>query len=86
MELFKSIFKITLISLIAYITIQGRFDEVPPLVGKSVGQILIFMGEVMLEIMIKVLVAMIFSGFSRLHISTVHLSEKPAHDQARSQG
>ena len=63
MELFKSIFKITLISVIAYITIQGRFDEVPPLVGKSVGQILIFMGEVMLEIMIKVLVAMIFLAF-----------------------
>jgi flagellar biosynthetic protein FlhB len=63
MELFKSIFKVTLISLIAYLTIKGRFDEVPPMMGKSVGQILIFMGEVMLEIMIKVLVAMIFLAF-----------------------
>jgi flagellar biosynthetic protein FlhB len=63
MELFKSIFKVALISLIAYLTIQGRFNEVPPMMGKSVGQILIFMGEVMLEIMIKVLVAMIFLAF-----------------------
>jgi flagellar biosynthetic protein FlhB len=63
MELFKSIFKVTLISLIAYLTIKGRFDEVPPMMGKSVGQILIFMGEVALEIMIKVLVAMVFLAF-----------------------
>jgi flagellar biosynthetic protein FlhB len=63
MELFKSLFKVTLISLIAYITIQGRFDEIPPMMGKSVGQILIFMGEMALEIMIKVLVAMIFLPF-----------------------
>ena len=63
MELFKSLFKVTLISLIAYLTIKGRFDEIPPMMGKSVGQILIFMGEVALEIMIKVLVAMIFLAF-----------------------
>jgi flagellar biosynthetic protein FlhB len=63
MELFKSIFKVTLISLIAYLTIKGRFDEIPPMMGKSVGQILIFMGEMMLEIMIQVLVAMIFLAF-----------------------
>ena len=63
MELFKSIFKVTLISLIAYLTIRGRFNEVPPMMERSVGQILIFMGEVMLEIMIKVLVAMIFLAF-----------------------
>jgi len=64
MELFKSLFKITLISLIAFFTIKGRFDEIPPMMGKSVGQILIFMGEVALEIMIKVLVAMIFLAFA----------------------
>lgn len=63
MELFKSIFKITLISLIAFFTIKGRFDEIPPMMGKSVGQILIFMGDVALEIMIVVLVAMIFLAF-----------------------
>lgn len=63
MELFKSLFKLTLISLIAYFTIKGRFDEIPPMMGMSVGQILIFMGQVGLEIMIKVLVAMIFLAF-----------------------
>ena len=63
MELFKSVFKVSLISLIAYLTIKGRFDEIPPMMGKSVGQILIFMGDMMLEIMIQVLVAMIFLAF-----------------------
>ena len=63
MELFKSIFKVTLISLIAYFTIIGRFDEILPMMAMSVGQILIFMGEMALEIMIKVLVAMIFLAF-----------------------
>ena len=63
MELFKSVFKVTLISLIAYLTIKGRFDEIPPMMGKSVGQILIIMGEMALEIMINVLVAMIFLAF-----------------------
>jgi flagellar biosynthetic protein FlhB len=63
MELFKSITKVTLISLIAYLTIKGRFDEIPPMMGKSVGQIFIFMGEVALEIMIKVLMVMIFLAF-----------------------
>ena len=63
MELFKSVFKVTLISLIAYLTIKGRFDEIPPMMGKSVGQILIIMGDMALEIMINVLVAMIFLAF-----------------------
>jgi len=63
MELFKSVFKVTLISLIAYLTIKGRFDEIPPMMGKSVGQILIMMGGMALEIMINVLVAMIFLAF-----------------------
>ncbi|NIQ00939.1 MAG: flagellar biosynthesis protein FlhB [Nitrospinaceae bacterium] len=63
MELFKSIFKVTLISLIAFFTIKGRFDEIPPMMGLSVGQILVFMGKVGLEIMIKVLIAMIFLAF-----------------------
>ena len=59
-ELFKSIFKITIISIISYQTIKGRWDEIPPLMGFDVGQIMIFMGQVSLEIMFKVLVVMIF--------------------------
>ena len=63
MELFKSLFKVTLISLIAFFTIKGRFDEIPPMMTLSVGQILVFMGKVALEIMIKVLIAMVFLAF-----------------------
>jgi flagellar biosynthetic protein FlhB len=59
-ELFKSIFKIVIISIISYQTIKGRWDEIPPLMGFDVGQIMVFMGQVSLEIMFKVLVVMIF--------------------------
>ncbi len=59
-ELFKSIFKIIIVSVISYQTIKGRWDEIPPLMGFDVGQILVFMGQVSLEIMFKVLVVMIF--------------------------
>jgi len=58
-ELFKSIFKIIIVSIISYQTIKGRWDEIPPLMGFDVGQILVFMGQVSLEIMFKVLVVMI---------------------------
>ncbi|MFQ5449141.1 MAG: flagellar biosynthesis protein FlhB [Nitrospinaceae bacterium] len=60
MELFKSLFKIALVSLIAYQTIKGKWDLIPPLMGFGVGQILFFMGKVALEIMFKVLLVMIF--------------------------
>lgn len=60
MELFKSLFKIALVSVIAYQTIKGRWHEIPPLMALDVGQILLFMGEVMLEIMVKALIALIF--------------------------
>ncbi|QPJ62729.1 MAG: flagellar biosynthesis protein FlhB [Candidatus Nitronauta litoralis] len=59
MELFKSIFKIAVISWIAFITIKGHFAEIPPMMGLSVGQILAFLGRVMIEIMIKVLLMII---------------------------
>ena len=59
-ELFKSLFKISIVSIISYQTIKGRWDEIPTLVGFGVGQTISFMGEVALEIMIKVLLAMIF--------------------------
>ena len=59
-ELFKSIFKITIVSVIAYQTVNGHWDEIPTLMGYGVGQTLFFMGEVMVEIMVKVLLVMIF--------------------------
>ncbi|GJL79996.1 MAG: flagellar biosynthetic protein FlhB [Nitrospinaceae bacterium] len=60
MELFKSLFKITIVSIISYQTIKSHWDEIPPLVHFDVGQTLVFMGQVSLEIMIKVLLVMIF--------------------------
>ena len=59
-ELFKAIFKITVVSFIAYQTIKGRWDEIPTLMVFDVSQILAFMGEVALEIIFKVLMVMIF--------------------------
>ena len=59
-ELFKSLFKIAIVSIIAYQTINGHWDEVPTLMGYGVAQTLFFMGEVMVEIMIKVVIVMIF--------------------------
>lgn len=58
-ELFKSLFKISVVSVIAYQTISKHWDEIPTLVGFGVGQTLSFMGQVSLEIMIKVLLVMI---------------------------
>jgi flagellar biosynthesis protein FlhB len=59
-ELFKSLFKISIVSIIAYQTISSHWDEIPILMGYGVAQILLFMGEVMVEIMIKVFLVMIF--------------------------
>jgi flagellar biosynthetic protein FlhB len=60
MELFKSLFKITIVTLISYFTIKGRWDEIPLLMGFGVGKTLEFMGNVAIEIMFKVLLFMIF--------------------------
>lgn len=63
MELFKSLFKVTLISLIAFFTIKSHFSEIPAMTDFGVGQILTFMGRVGLEIMIQVLLALIVLAF-----------------------
>lgn len=59
MELFKSVFKIAVISAIAFFTIRSRFDEIVSMMGLSPGQILMFLGEITLEILFKVLLAMV---------------------------
>ena len=74
MELFKSIFKISLISLIAYVTIQGRFDEVPPMMGKSVGPDFDFYGGGDARDHDQGAGRNDFSGIPGLYVSTVHLS------------
>jgi flagellar biosynthesis protein FlhB len=60
MELFKSLFKVGIISVISYFVIKSHWKEIPPLMGFGVGQILSFMGFVALEIIFHVLLVMIF--------------------------
>ncbi|PIP71464.1 MAG: flagellar biosynthesis protein FlhB [Nitrospinae bacterium CG22_combo_CG10-13_8_21_14_all_47_10] len=60
MELFKSLFKVGIISVISYFVIKSHWNEIPPLMGFGVGQILSFMGFVALEIIFNVLLVMIF--------------------------
>lgn len=60
MELFKSLFKVSIISMASYFTISSHWDEIPLLMGLGVGEILSFMGRVSLEIIFQVLVLMIF--------------------------
>ena len=58
-ELFKSIFKISVVTIIAYYAVKGHWDEIPYLMGYGVHQTLLFMGEVMIEIMVKVFLVML---------------------------
>ena len=60
MELFKSLFKVGIISVISYYVMKSHWQEIPPLMGFGVGQILSFMGFVALEIIYNVLLVMIF--------------------------
>jgi len=60
MELFKSLFKVGIISILSYFTIKSHWNEIPPLMGLGVGQILSFMGFVALEIIFQILLIMIF--------------------------
>ena len=62
-ELLKSLFKISVLGFIGFITIKGRFNDIPGLGDLSVGQTLSFMGEVALEIMIKALLFMVLLAF-----------------------
>ncbi|MBT5027346.1 MAG: flagellar biosynthesis protein FlhB [Nitrospinaceae bacterium] len=60
MELFKSLFKVGIISVVSYYTIKSHWTEIPGLMGFGVGQSLSFMGQVALEIIFYVLLIMIF--------------------------
>ena len=60
MELFKSLFKVGIISILSYFIIKSHWNEIPPLMGLGVGETLSFMGFVALEIIFQVLLMMIF--------------------------
>ncbi len=88
-ELFKSLFKISIVSIIAYQTINSHWDEVPVLMGYGVGQILFFMGEVMVEIMIKVLLVMIilaaldFSFQKYTYLENLRMTKQEVKDERK---
>lgn len=87
MELFKSLFKISVVSIVVYMTIKGRFDQIPLLMDFPIGQILSYMGEVGNEIMFKVFLMMIvlaamdygfqrFSYFENMRMSKQEVKEE----------
>ena len=88
-ELFKSLFKISIVSIIAYQTINSHWDEVPVLMGYGVGQTLLFMGEVMVEIMIKVLLVMIilaaldFSFQKYTYLENLRMTKQEVKDERK---
>ena len=88
-ELFKSLFKISIVSVIAYQTINSHWDEIPVLMGYGVGQVLFFMGEVMVEIMIKVLLVMIvlaaldFSFQKYTYLENLRMTKQEVKDERK---
>lgn len=88
-ELFKSLFKVTVVSIIAYQTVRGHWDEIPPLMGYGVGPSLFFMGEVMVEIMIKVLLVMIllsaldFSFQKYTYLENLRMTKQEVKDERK---
>lgn len=63
MELLKSIFKITIIGVIAYKTVKQEFSTIPLLMDTGTGQSAVYMGEISMKIMVRTLWAMIFLAF-----------------------
>ncbi len=88
-ELVKSIFKVWIVSVVVYYTIKDHFDMLPALMEFSVGQILAFMGEVGLEIMIKVLLIMIvlaaadFSFQKFLYLENLKMTKQEVKDERK---
>ena len=60
MELFKSLAKLALVGVIAYLTIKGEMDRLPSLADMEVQGILLYVLKVAFKIFIRVSMAMIF--------------------------
>ena len=58
-ELVKGLIKIVIVGLVIYVTIQGAVREFIPLMDKSLGQMMAFLGATMLKISIRASVALI---------------------------
>jgi flagellar biosynthetic protein FlhB len=60
MELFKSLAKLALVGVIAYVTVKGEMDRLPSLADREVQAILLYVLKVAFKIFIRVSMAMIF--------------------------
>ena len=60
MELFKSLAKLVIVGVIAYVTVKGEMDRVPLLADMEVQAILLYILKIAFKIFIKVSIAMIF--------------------------
>jgi flagellar biosynthesis protein FlhB len=52
-ELLKSLGKIAVVGWVAYLTLKGEMENLPPLVDMSCGQISIYLGNTMVKIMVR---------------------------------
>jgi flagellar biosynthetic protein FlhB len=60
MELFKSVAKLVVVGVIAYVTIKGEMDRLPSLADLEVQAILLYVLKIAFKIFIRVSIAMIF--------------------------
>ena len=60
MELFKSLAKLALVGVIAYVTVKGEMDRLPSLADSEVQAILLYILKIAFKIFIRVSMAMIF--------------------------
>ncbi len=69
-ELFKNLFKITLVGFIAYVTIKNEVLDVSPLMEQDVWQIMVYMGNVSFKILLTtcwVLIALALMDYLYQH-------------------
>jgi len=59
MQLLVSLLKISIVGYIAYVSIKASFNQLPPLVDKSVGQILIFSVNFVFQVGLRCLLGLI---------------------------
>lgn len=52
-EMAKSILKLCIVGYIAYITVNGEIENLPPLMDKSIGDIMVYMGQISFKIILR---------------------------------
>jgi flagellar biosynthetic protein FlhB len=52
-ELTKSIVKLCVVSYVAYVTVKGEIEVIPSLMDRSIGDIMVYMGEISFKIILR---------------------------------